>query len=257
MKSKNIIIITGASAGIGLEFALQIDTAFTNIDEIWLVARRKERLMELAKVMVHKTKLICMDVTDEYALDLFESLLEEANVTVRMLINAAGFGLLGSFEDIPLEEQLDMVELNCKALTKMTYITLPYMKKESRIIQMSSTAAFLPQPDFAVYAATKSYVLSFSRALNKELAKYKIYVTAVCPGPVDTEFFTIAEQYGRTLAIKKLTMITTRQCVDSAIKASYKKQDIAVPGIPMKAFLLATKILPQEIILRFSTKLKA
>ena len=257
MNSKNIIIITGASAGIGLEFALQIDTAFTNIDEIWLVARRKERLTELAKVMVHKTKLICMDVTDEYALDLFESLLEEANVTVRMLINAAGFGLLGSFEDIPLEEQLDMVSVNCQALTKMTYITLPYMKKESRIIQMSSSAAFLPQPDFAVYAATKSYVLSFSRALNKELAKDKIYVTAVCPGPVNTEFFDIAEQYGRTLAIKKLTMITTEQCVDCAIKASYKKQDIAVPGIPMKAFWLATKIFPQEIILRLSTKLKA
>ena len=98
---KNIIIITGASSGIGQEFALQMDTAFSNIDEFWLIARREERLLELAQVMEHATRLITMDVSDEYAMDDFERLLEESDVTVRMLINAAGFGLLGEFEDIP------------------------------------------------------------------------------------------------------------------------------------------------------------
>ncbi|MED9902999.1 MAG: SDR family NAD(P)-dependent oxidoreductase [Lachnospiraceae bacterium] len=249
---KNIIIITGASSGIGQEFALQIDTAFSNIDEIWLIARREERLTEVAKVMEHTTKLICMDVTDEYAMDDFERLLEESNVTVRMLINAAGMGLMGSFEDIPLEEQLEMLTVNCEALTKMTYITLPYMAGGSRIIQLASSAAFLPQPDFAVYAATKSYVLSLSRALNRELAYRGIYVTAVCPGPVNTEFFSIAEQYGSTLAVKKLTMITSEKCVADALRASYNKQSMAVPGIPMKAFLLAAKFLPHEVLLRLS-----
>ena len=101
---KNVIIITGASSGIGQEFALQIDTAFSNIDEIWMIARREERLNEVAKVMEHKTKLIVMDVTDEYAMDDFERLLEEEDVIVRMLINAAGFGLMGPFEDIALED---------------------------------------------------------------------------------------------------------------------------------------------------------
>lgn len=247
---KNIIIITGASSGIGQEFALQMDTAFSNIDEFWLIARREERLEELAQVMEHAVKLIAMDVTDEYAMDDFERLLEESDVTVRMLINAAGFGLLGAFEDIPLEEQKEMLFVNCEALTKMTYITLPYMAKGSRIIQMSSSAAFLPQPDFAVYAATKSYVLSLSRALHAELRYRGIYVTAVCPGPVYTEFFHIAEQYGNTLAIKKLFMITAEKCVSTALRASYHKRDMAVPGIPMKAFLLATKLLPQAGILR-------
>lgn len=253
---KNVIIITGASSGIGQEFALQLDTAFSNIDEIWLIARREDRLKEIAKVMTHTTKLIAMDVTDEYAMDDFEMLLENEDVTVRMLINAAGFGLLGAFEDIPLEEQLDMLLVNCEALTKMTYITLPYMAKNSRIIQMASSAAFLPQPDFAIYAATKSYVLSFSRALKAELAYRNIYVTAVCPGPVHTEFFDIAEQYGSTLAIKKLTMISVEKCVDNALRASYQKKAIAVPGIPMKAFLLATKLLPHEAIIKMAQLLK-
>lgn len=253
---KNIIIITGASSGIGQEFALQIDTAFDNIDEIWMIARREERLLEVARVMNHTVRLIVMDLTDEYAMDDFEMLLESSKVTVRMLINAAGFGLMGAFEDIALEDQLEMLLLNCEALTKMTYICLPYMAKGSRIIQMASSAAFLPQPDFAIYAATKSYVLSFSRALGKELAYRGIYVTAVCPGPVNTEFFEIAEQFGSTLAVKKLTMITSEKCVKDALKASYQKRSMTVPGISMKAFLLATKLLPHEAILRLARLMK-
>ncbi len=253
---KNVIIITGASSGIGQEFALQIDTAFSNIDEIWMIARREERLKEVAKVMEHNTKLIVMDVTDEYAMDDLERTLEEEDVTVRMLINAAGFGLMGAFEDISLEEQLSMLQTNCEALTKMTYLCLPYMAKGSRIIQMASSAAFLPQPDFAIYAATKSYVLSFSRALNKELAYRGIYVTAVCPGPVNTEFFDVAEQYGSTLAIKKLTMITSEKCVSDALRGSYHKQSLVVPGIPMKAFLLASKFIPHNVILAITDMLK-
>ncbi|MBQ9134782.1 MAG: SDR family NAD(P)-dependent oxidoreductase [Lachnospiraceae bacterium] len=250
---KNIIIITGASSGIGQEFALQIDTAFSNIDEIWLIARRKERLEEVAKVMEHATRLISMDVTDEYAMDDLEMLLEEEQVVVRMLINAAGFGLMGEFDDIPLEEQTDMLLTNCEALTKLTHITLPYMARGSRIIQMASAAAFLPQPGFAIYAATKSYVLSFSRALNRELAYRGIYVTAVCPGPVNTEFFEVAEQYGETPMVKKLTMITSEKCVEAALRASYHKKSMVVPGISMKASLLATKLLPHELVLSITS----
>lgn len=253
---KNIIIITGASSGIGQEFALQIDTAFSNIDEIWMIARREERLMEVGKVMEHKVKMISMDVTDEYAMDDFEELLEKEDVTVRMLINAAGFGLMGSFDELSLEEQTDMLYVNCEALTKMTYICLPYMARGSRIIQMASAAAFVPQQDFAVYAATKAYVLSFSRALNQELCDYGLYVTAVCPGPVNTEFFQIAEQYGSTLEIKKLTMITSEQCVSEALYASYRKKDMVIPGIPMKAFVLLTKIVPQGLILKIAKMMK-
>ena len=249
---KNIIIITGASSGIGQEFALQIDTAFSNIDEIWLIARREERMEEVAKVMEHATRIIPMDVSDEYAMDDLEALMDAEDVVVRMLINAAGFGLMGEFNDIPFEEQNDMLLVNCEALSKLTYMVLPYMAKGSRIIQMASAAAFMPQPGFAVYAATKSYVLSFSRALNRELADRGIYVTAVCPGPVNTEFFDVAEQYGETPMVKKLTMITSEKCVSDALRASYFKQDMVVPGFTMKASLLATKLLPHSVVLNIT-----
>ncbi len=253
---KNIIIITGASSGIGLEFALKIDTAFTNIDEIWLIARRETRLKEIAKVMKHRVRTIAMDVTDEYAMDDLENLLDASGVIVRMLINAAGFGLMGSFEKITLQEQLDMLMVNCEALTKMTYIVLPYMAKGSRIIQMSSSAAFLPQPNFAVYAATKSYVLSLSRALNKELDNEGIYVTAVCPGPVSTEFFEIAQKYENISYIKRLSMITPEKCVDAALRGSYHKKSMVVPGFCMKALLAASKCIPHECILGIMNLIK-
>lgn len=253
---KNIIIITGASSGIGQEFALQIDNAFSNIDEIWLIARREERLQELARVMDHTTRLIVMDLTDEYAMDDLEQLMEEEKICIRMLVNAAGFGLMGSFEELSLEDQLDMLHLNCEALTRMTYLCLPYMKRGSRIIQLASSAAFLPQQDFAVYAASKSYVLSFSRALNRELTSQGIYVTAVCPGPVSTEFFTIAEQFGTTLDIKKHVMITAEKCVSEALRDSYHKKEVSVPGLIMKAFLLVTKTFPHSTILSFVQLLK-
>ncbi|MCH5269904.1 MAG: SDR family NAD(P)-dependent oxidoreductase [Lachnospiraceae bacterium] len=255
-KRKNIIIITGASSGIGQEFALQVDTAFPNVDEIWLVARRKERLEEVARVMEHTTRLIVMDVADEYAMDDFEKLLAESGGVVRMLINAAGFGLIGDFMELSLEEQLEMLLVNCEGLTKMTYLVLPYMAKGSRIIQLASGAAFLPQPGFAVYAASKSFVLSFSRALNGELAPYGIFVTAVCPGPVNTEFFQRAEQYGRMPAYKNLIMIDTEKCVSDALRASYLRKSMTVPGLPMKAFLAASKFLPQELLLRLASCLK-
>lgn len=255
-KRKSIIIITGASCGIGQEFALQIDTAFSNVDEIWLIARRKERLEEVARVMEHTTRLIVMDVTDEYAMDDFEKLLEESGAVVRMLVNAAGFGLMGDFVDLSLEEQQEMLWVNCEGLTKMTYLVLPYMARGSRIIQLASGAAFLPQPGFAVYAASKSYVLSFSRALNRELAPCGIYVTAVCPGPVNTEFFAIAEQYVSMPAYKECIMISAEKCVSDALRASYHKRSMAVPGLPMKAFLAVCKYLPQELLLKFESCLK-
>ena len=204
----NIVIITGASSGIGREFALQLDTLFSNMDEIWLVARRKERMEELSRRLTTKCRIISMDITDPVYMEQFAEILQIAKPQIRMLVNCAGFGLMGAVETLSLQEQKSMIELNAVALTEMTYRCLPYMRKNSRIIQLASSAAFLPQENFAVYAATKAYVLSFSQALNQELKKRHIYVTSVCPGPVDTEFFDIAEQYGKTLAVKKLTIVS-------------------------------------------------
>lgn len=246
----NIIIITGASSGIGQEFAWQLDALFSNMDEIWLIARRKERLEDLSLTLHTKCRIIDMDITDPVYMNQFSEILALSKPQIRMLINCAGFGLMGAVEKLSLEEQTAMIRLNCMALTEMTHRCLPYMRKNSRIIQMASSAAFLPQENFAVYAATKSYVLSFSQALNQELKKRGIYVTSVCPGPVDTEFFSIAEKYGKTLAVKKLTMVSARRVVKKAIRDCYRKKPLSVCSLPIQAFHLLSRLVPHSLIFR-------
>ena len=130
-------------------------------------------------------------------------------------------------------------------------MVLPYMAKKSRIIQLASAAAFLPQPRFAVYAATKSYVLSFSRALNRELADTGIRVTAVCPGPVRTEFFDLAEQTGTIPLYKKLVMADPVKVVEKAFRDSLAGKSISVYGGAMKGFQVLAKVMPHEFLLKF------
>ena len=252
----NIIIITGASSGIGQEFALQMDSYFNNIDEFWLIARNFQRLEMISKRLKHKCRLFPMDITNEENMDLLEETAIMQNATVRMLINCAGYGVMGPFCEQSPADELGMIRLNCEALTGITHRLIPYMKKKSRIIQMASSAAFLPQADFAVYAATKSYVLSFSKALGVELKSKGIYVTAVCPGPVDTPFFEIAEATGSTLAIKKYTMVSPKEVVSLALRDSYKRHSMSVCSIPIKALWVFSKLVPHGIILQLMTFLK-
>lgn len=252
----NVIIITGASSGIGMEFAFQMDNDFTNVDEFWLIARSRDKLEVVAKTLNHKTRVLAMDITQDAQLDRLEDTLQEKNAVVRMLINAAGYGLMGAFAEQDREGALGMVRLNCEALTNLTHRVLPYMRKGSRILQMSSCAAFVPQPDFAVYAASKSYVLSFSRALGEELRDSKIYVTSVCPGPVDTPFFDIAEQTGTTLDIKKLTMVDAEKVVRTALRDSYHRRPLSVCSLPIQCFAVLTKIVPHDLILKVMDLMK-
>ena len=245
----NIIMITGASSGLGMEFALQLDKKIQNIDEIWLIARREERLEQVSDQLLHDTRIFPIDVTDTSDLASLTEELNETQACIKMLINCAGYGILGDFAEVSLEEQTGMLAVNCMALTKVTHLCIPYMKRGSRIIQIASSAAFLPQQGFAVYAATKSYVLSFARAIGMELRKKGIYVTAVCPGPVNTEFFDIAEKYQGRLSVKNLTIVEAKDVVADAITASLHKRSLAVYGPYMKAVLLCSKLLPHSLIL--------
>lgn len=245
----SICIITGASSGIGKEFAANVTTYFPNIKEIWLIARRKEKLEEVAKVLTINYKILPLDITKDEHINQLEQLLQQKKPKIKLLINCAGYGIIGNFSNLSLQEQVGMIDLNCTALTKITYLTIPYMKKNSRILQLASVAAFVPQPQFAIYAATKSFVLSFSRALNEELRNKRICVTAVCPGPVKTEFFDIAERYGSTLAIKKRTMVSAKKVVHGALKASlYKRHSYTCSAI-MKGMHLCCKLLPHSFVL--------
>lgn len=245
----NIVVITGASSGMGTEFALQLDNVFDSVDEIWMIARRKEEMLKVAECMEHTTRILDMDITNPTDMTRFKKLLLDEKPVIRMLVNCTGYGVMGEFAKQNMKDELGMIDVNCKALTQMTYLCIPFMRKNSRIIQLASSAAFLPQPNFAVYAATKSYVLSLSKALSEELRKKKIYVTAVCPGPVDTPFFDIAEKNGKTLAVKKLTLVTAEQVVKKAIRDSFNKKRTSVYGSFIQIFWVLAKVLPHQFIL--------
>lgn len=246
-----IAVITGASSGMGREFVRQTGHFYRDLDEIWVIARRKERLERLRKESSVPLRIFDGDLLKKQVYKQYHSELKEWQPEVRMLVNAAGFGRLGKFADLASESkklQTDMVDLNCRALTRMIQITLPYMGKGGRIINLASAAAFCPQNGFAVYAATKAYVLSLSRALSSELRTRGIIVTAVCPGPVDTEFFRVSGEL--TAPLKKLTMVKAPAVVRKALKDSRKRREISVYGVPMKAAHIGAKLLPHRLILR-------
>ena len=237
-----IAVVTGASSGIGKEFVLQISRLYKNLEEIWVMARRTENLEELKKQISIPIRIFDGDMQRDYIFERLEKELERRKANIRMLVNAAGYGKVGLFSQIGQREQLGMITLNCQALTKMSLICLPYLTNGSRIINIASSAAFAPQPGFAVYAASKSYVYSFSQALWAELCPRGILVTVVCPGPVDTEFFQRSGKLPNPF--KDSLKATPEQVVRKALLDSVKKRRVSVYGLSMKCARGAAKLIP-------------
>lgn len=252
----NIVIITGASSGIGREFVRRMDRSFDSIDQFWLVARSRDKLTELAAGLRHRSRIFAIDVTSNAQLERLETAVKRSKAKVRMLINCAGYGIMGAFAEQNRKSETGMIRLNCEALTNITHRMIPYMRRGSRIIQLASSAAFMPQTDFAVYAASKAYVLRFSQALGEELRERGIYVTSVCPGPVDTPFFDIAERTGRTLAIKKYTMVQPDKVVEKALRDSLHRRTMSVYSLPIKGVELLAKVVPHHLALKCMQKMK-
>ncbi|MCU6685452.1 SDR family NAD(P)-dependent oxidoreductase [Dorea acetigenes] len=245
-----IAVITGASSGIGREFVRQIPKCYKRLDEIWLVARSTDKLKKIKEeteaAFPVSVRIFDGDLLRDYIFYRIKKELEIQKPDIRMLVNGAGFGKIGMTEDIAVDTQTEMIDLNCKALTRMTCLCLPYLSKGSRVLNIASASAFLPQPQFAVYAASKSYVLSFSRGLSMETAARGIVVTAVCPGPVDTPFFEVAGSDSSKM--KKAVMVQPGAVVRQALWDTRNGRDISVFGMPMKGVKLATKILPDRIL---------
>ncbi len=252
-----IALVTGASSGIGREFALQIPRLYRNLDELWVAARRTERLKELQGQVDIPVRIFDGDLLRDYIFERIERELDRREAKVRILVNAAGYGKTGAFDASDPDGQLGMIGLNCRALTKITRICLPYLTKGSRIVNIASAAAFAPQPGFAVYAASKSYVYSFSQALAAELEPKGISVTAVCPGPVDTEFFRHSGVLPN--AFKKSATADPRLVVRQALRDCVDRRRVSVYGMGMKAARAASKLLPYSLtanILRWANKME-
>ena len=250
-----IAIITGASSGMGREFAIQLDQMKHHFDEFWLIARRESNLVELQNVLKTISRCIPLDLVPIENSQVLADLLAQEKPDIRFLVNCSGYGKMGKVSELDLRTQTEMIDLNCRALTAITAICIPYIGKKGRIVNLASIAAFLPQPQFAVYAATKAYVLSFSRALNKELRKEKISVTSVCPGPVKTEFFDVAESNGNTLFFKKFVYVLPEDVVAQAIDGAIKRKEKVMYSVPMKMVWFFSKILPHRLILQIYNRL--
>jgi hypothetical protein len=244
---KKIAIITGASSGMGLDFAKEIDKK--NLDEIWIIARRKELLEKLASELKTECKIFDIDLTNSERNKLIEEELKKGGVEIQYLINNAGFGLIGEFSELDLNKQLNMIDLNIRALVQITHFSIKYMAKGGEIIQVASTAGFLPMKNFAIYAATKAFVVNFTNALALELKPKNIHAIAICPGPVKTEFFDVATS-GKVPPF----VYESIDVVKKALKDSKKKKLNSIYGILMKVVMTFAHFTPRRIKVSLGSK---
>jgi len=270
--SKNIAIITGASSGIGKAFLEEIVKEHgiygcVPFDEIWAVGRNEEKLIEI-KTLMGEDRIVPVkaDLASPEDMSVLADRLAEEKPQVGLLINCAGMGMKGAVEDHPAKAIEDTVDVNCTSLAKLTRICLPYMivknpkwtkDNSPRIINIASSAGFLPQPGFAAYAASKAFVISFSRALYYELIDHDIIVTTVCPGPVNTDFQRKATAGAQTefTGLRQYVVADPVKLAKASIKASRAGRQILVYGFSQKALHVASKIIPTSWIMFFEKKL--
>lgn len=244
-----IAIVTGASSGMGREFVLQLGS-YVQVDEIWAIARRQEALESLKSEIATPIRVISLDLTKAESFASLSDLLEQEKPDIRLLVNAAGFGKFGSFENISTTDDALMIELNCTALVRMTRLCIPYMQEGSHILQLDSLSAFQPVPYITTYAATKAFVLSYSRAMNRELKNKGIRMMAMNPGWVKTEFFNHAcmTNDGKVQYYDRL--YEADFCVSYGLKCLYRtKRDYAVPGFFTRMQVWLVKLLPHGIVM--------
>ncbi len=246
---KRIAIITGASSGMGSEFTKELflnseNYKFGKFDEIWILARRSDRLKNLKYDLEKAAENNCskeypeitaieIDLSGTKGVTAFNAILKttkkveskNGGFEIGLLVNNAGFGTYGEFTETPLDKELEMIDTNCSTLTGLCGLAIPFMNEKSTIINVASLAAFLPLGNFAVYAATKSYVLSFSVALAAELKDKGIHVLAMCPGSVSTEFANVASNGARKEVLHGYPADKT---VKHALKCASNKKHIAL-----------------------------
>lgn len=242
-------LITGASSGIGESFARTLhDMAI----DLVLVARDKEKLEQLKKEFGKKTKIIEMDLSSTYnAMELYEIC---KNDKIDILINNAGYGDFGYFNETNLDKEMNMIELNIKTVQILTKMFLNDFIKHNRgyILNIASMAAFFPGPLMATYYATKSYVLNLTKGLSNELKQMhsNVYIGCLCPGPVDTNFNNVANvQF-------KMKGMTSQKVTDYAINQMFRGKQIIIPGVKMKFGHFSSRILSNKLKAKLILKIQ-
>ena len=250
-KLMKIALITGASAGLGEELLKQAVLRFPAVEEFWLVARSREKLEALAASIPEKRfRILALDLCREESFEALREALGAEKPALRLLINNAGCGYLNNIGDGALAEQTRMVDLNVRALTAVTHLCLPYMDRGARIINISSIASFCPNPRMTVYSATKAYVSFFSRGLLEEVRGRGIFVTAVCPGPMDTGFLTAGRIKGNSKTFSTLPYCKPAAVAEGAVRAAVRGQAVYTPRAFYKFYRVAAKLLPAAVMVK-------
>lgn len=241
-----IAVITGASSGMGRAFAKELDRRET-FDEIWVLARRQERLTELAHELHAPVRPLALDLCKRESIEAYAALLRAQKPTVAYLVNGSGFGLFQPFEEGSLDAYGEMIDLNCKAMVAMTHHTLPYMQPNSKILNICSVAGFEPVPYINVYAATKAFAVSHTRALNVEWGPRGIRALAICPFWTKTEFFDRAKTDDTVTYYSRFT--TSEQVVARAFRDLKRGRDVSIAGGMNRVEHLLIKLLPHRWVM--------
>ncbi len=249
----NIAIITGVTSGLGYEFLKAVINDYPSLDEIWIIARRQQKLIEISKQFNVKIRPITLDLTQNESIDKIGDMLGEKNPNVKILINNAGFGELGNFYENDYKNQIKMIDLNNSALTAMCTVCARFMSAGSFIINVASIASFVPNPRMAVYCSTKAYVKSFTRCIREELKPKKINAFVVCPGPMSTEFLDVAGiSGGKSKTFEILPYTKPEKVAKNSVKLAARGRGVYTPGVFYKFYRILSKLLPHSILMKVS-----
>ena len=247
IKMERLAVITGASSGLGREFARQLKEK-GEADRFLLIARRRDRLEALAEELGN-AEVLPLDLCQEEAIEAYTAYLEERKLEVFYLVNAAGFGKFGDYRHVGAEASAAMIDLNVKATVLITHATLPHMVRGGHIIEIGSGSCFTPLPHFNVYAASKSFVLHYSKGLREEIKPLGVSVTCFCPGWVETEFLGVAKpEEGVRYPKNPKPLLKAKKVVSYAISRARRGKMLAVTNWYTKLQHMLFKLLPDRIL---------
>jgi hypothetical protein len=246
-------IVTGASTGLGREFVRQLADVFPEVECYWLIARRVNRLEQLASTLPGKrVECLSLDLCDTMSFMALQEKLSAEKPEIVLLVNNAGCGYLGSIGEVETSTQTRMIDLNLRALTAITNMTVPYMTAGSHVLNVSSIASFCPNPRMTVYSASKAYVSAFTVGLTEELKSKGITATAVCPGPMDTDFLDIGNITGNSRTFETLPYCDQVQVAGGALRAAKAGRTIYTPKLFYKFYRVIAKVTPVKLMVKFA-----
>ena len=246
-------IVTGASTGLGREFVRQLADVFPEVECYWLIARRADRLEELAASLPDKqVECLSLDLCDTMSFMALQEKLSAQQPEVVLLVNNAGCGYLGNIGEVDTASQTRMIDLNLRALTAVTNITVPFMAPGGCILNVSSIASFCATPHMSVYAATKAYVSRFTVGVTEEQRRRGIRATAVCPGPMETEFLTVGGIAGKSRMFEALPYCDQVRVAGGALRAAKAGRTIYTPTAFYKFYRLLAKAMPEKLLVKLT-----